>query len=94
MPAFQASDDGRDEHRVGLVDSGVDDPRDPLGRWRLDPLALAMPEQQDADVLDAPLVLRDVRGEPGGDASASVTLQIRNPVWSRISRRWFLICRP
>lgn len=67
MPAFQASDDGRDEHPVGLVNSGVDDPRDPLGRWRLDPLVLAVPEQQDADVLDAPLVLRDVRSEPAGE---------------------------
>jgi hypothetical protein len=27
-------------------------------------------------------------------ASASETLQIRNPVWLRISRRWFLIWRP
>jgi len=27
-------------------------------------------------------------------ASASVTLQIRYPVWLRISRRWFLIWRP
>jgi hypothetical protein len=43
------------------VDSGVDDPRGPLGRWWLDPLAFAVPEQQDADVLDAPLVLRDFR---------------------------------
>jgi hypothetical protein len=64
MPALQASDDGRDEHRVGLVDSGVDDPRDPLGRWRLDPLLVAVPEEEDADVLDSPLVLGDVRGEP------------------------------
>jgi hypothetical protein len=26
-----------------------------------------VPEQQHADVLDAPLVLRDVRGEPAGE---------------------------
>lgn len=67
MPAFQASDDGRDEHRVGLTDSGVDDPRDPLGRWRFDPLVFAVPEQQDADMLNAPLVLSDVLGEPAGE---------------------------
>ncbi len=64
---FQASDDGRDEHRVGLTDSGVDDPRDPLGRWRFDPLVFAVPEQQDADVLDASLVLSDVLGEPASE---------------------------
>ena len=87
VPAFQASDDGRDEHRVGLTDSGVDDPHDPLGRRRLDPLVFAVPEQQDADMLNAPLVLSDVLGEPAGSASASATLQIRNPVRLRISRR-------
>jgi len=32
-----------------------------------DPLVLALAEQQHADVLDAPLVLRDVRGEPAGE---------------------------
>ena len=41
--------------------------RDPLRRWRLDPRLLAVPEQQDADVLDASLVLRDLRGEPAGE---------------------------
>lgn len=64
VPALQASDDGRYEHRVGLTDPGVDDPRDPLGRRRLDPLLLAMPEQRGTDMLDAPLVLRDMRAKP------------------------------
>jgi hypothetical protein len=67
VPGFQASDDGRDEHRVGLADPRVDDTSDPLRRWRLDPRLLAVPEQQHADVLDAPLVLRDLRGEPAGE---------------------------
>jgi hypothetical protein len=67
VPGFQASDDGRDEHRVGLADPRVDDAHDPLRRWRLDPRLLAVPEQQDAHVLDASLVLRDLRREPGGE---------------------------
>lgn len=67
VPRLEAGDDRRDEHRVGLADAGVDDPRDPLWcRW-FDPLVLTLPEQQHADVLDAPLVLRDVRGEPAGE---------------------------
>jgi hypothetical protein len=64
VPALQASDDGRYQHRVGLADPGVDDPRGPLGRRRLDPLVPAVRQQQGAHVLDAPLVLGDVGPKP------------------------------
>jgi len=67
VPRRKASDDGRDEDRIGFADCRVDDPADALGRGRLDPLALAVPEQHRPDVFDAPLVLSDVRRQPSGE---------------------------